>query len=64
MHLTNARSHFSLGRAVSSVDAIVKKALEMGYQSVILADDATISGMTDLVKAMPEDCRAKAIKGV
>lgn len=63
MHLTNARSHFSMGRAVSSVDAIVKKALEMGYQSVILTDDATISGMTDLFKAMPEDCGAKAIIG-
>ena len=63
MHLTNVRSHFSMGRAVSSVDQLTSKAKELGYKSVILADDATISGMTDLFKSLPEESGVRAVIG-
>ncbi|BCK65708.1 DNA-directed DNA polymerase [Aeromonas caviae] len=63
MHLTNVRSHFSMGRAVSSVDQLTSKAKELGYKSVILTDDATISGMTDLFKSLPEESGVRAVIG-
>lgn len=50
MHLNNTRSYFSMGRAITPVSEIVSKAAELGYKSVCLTDDATVSGMTDLFK--------------
>lgn len=64
MQLNNVRSHFSMGRAVSPVKSLAKKAAELGYESMILTDDATVSGMTDLFKALPEDSGVKPVIGV
>lgn len=50
MHLNNTRSCFSMGRAITQVTDLVNKAAELGYKTVCLTDDATVSGMTDLFK--------------
>lgn len=51
MHLNNTRSCFSMGRAITQVTDLVNKAAELGYKTVCLTDDATVSGMTDLFKS-------------
>lgn len=51
MHLNNTRSCFSMGRAITQVADLVNKAAELGYKTVCLTDDATVSGMTDLFKS-------------
>jgi len=39
-----------MGRAITQVTDLVHKAAELGYKTVCLTDDATVSGMTDLFK--------------
>ncbi|MGI1988655.1 DNA polymerase III subunit alpha [Shewanella glacialipiscicola] len=50
-HLVNTRSDFSTGSSILSPGQIASKAAELGYKSVAMIDNATISGMTALFNA-------------
>tara|TARA_R110000851_G_C13102760_1_gene569366 strand:- start:100500 stop:103883 length:3384 start_codon:yes stop_codon:yes gene_type:complete len=45
------RTHFSIGEAMTKPKEAVEKAKALGYESVVLMDTMTISGMTDFSSA-------------
>jgi len=63
MNLIGARSYFSVGESLMGVDDLVAKAVELGYDTIAIADTMTISGAIDFANAAKKK-KVKAIIGV
>lgn len=68
-HALSVRTHFSMGEAMIKPKEAIKLAKKNGYESVVLMDTMTISGMTDFTSAAKAEgikpvigCRIRVVK--
>jgi DNA polymerase-3 subunit alpha len=59
-HLLSARSDFSMGESTLQIDKLVEKAKELGYETIALVDNMTISNMV----AFSDKAKKAGIKSI